>query len=174
MSVDLLITVTTRLSLDIRCWGVHSHDCSRPFCATYRRQNIYLSLFLSPNLQILDCKILIICLSCTSGLKLSNKKGVCSCLWKSHRAKRGTLTDSGPTDSWDSASSSCSWRACCTPARSAPGTLWSSSRSTQREETIDKTGGWLIQALYFRRNRECRIVRKKHASKYIVLFDNDD
>ena len=52
----------------------------------------------------------------------------------SYQAKRGTLTDSGPTDSWDSASSSCSWRACCTPARSAPGTRWSSSRSAEKGE----------------------------------------
>lgn len=143
-------------------------------CYIQETKYIFISFFVSksPNPWLQDTDNLP--LVHMSGLKLSNKKGVCSCLWKSHRAKRGTLTDSGPTDSWDSASSSCSWRACCTPARSAPGTLWSSSRSTQREETIEKTGGWLIQALYFRRNRECRIVRKKHASKYIVLFDNDD
>lgn len=146
-------------------------------CYIRETKHILISFFVS-YLQILDCKILIICLSCTCedwSLEKKKKKGVCSCVWKSHRAKRGTLTDSDPTDSSDSVSSSCSWQACCTPARSSPGTLWSSSRSTQREETIEKARGRLIQALHFRRNGECRIVRKKqHASEYIALFDYDD
>lgn len=68
----------------------------------------------------------------------------------SHPAKRGTLTDSGPTDSWDSVSSSCSWQACCTPARSALDTQRSSSRSTSKRQdrrTVNTSFKFKIEVL---------------------------
>lgn len=84
----------------------------------------------------------------------------------SHQAKRGTLTDSGPTDSWDSASSSCSWQACCTPARCALDTLWSSSRSTARKGENKKDRRAVNRSFKFK-IRQCWTVEKTHVSEHL-------
>lgn len=75
---------------------------------------------------------------CENQIRSFFNKVACSCARKAYRAKRGTASDSDPTDSWDSMSSSCSWQACCTPARSAQDTQWSSSHSAAAEKRIKR------------------------------------
>lgn len=81
MLVDLFITVTTRLSLNISGCFI-SWWFKTLMCYIRETKHIFISFFVS-YLQILDCKILIICLSCTCedwSFKKKKKRCVFMCM----------------------------------------------------------------------------------------------